>query len=151
MTASLSVLIEPLGQTALGRPLRMRIRLTNDGAHPARIVSPDFGEPPPELDWTGSGETYRLALLISLGWIRLSMRDSEGVDVVHKQPMPWVDPLVGSRTLAPGEAIALEFDLDAFFTITHPGRYVVAVDYMDETTLVQALVLLEIGPQERLS
>lgn len=146
MTASLHASIEPLGQTTLGRPLRMRIWLINSADHAVRVVSPALGEPPPELGWTASGETYRLALLLSLGRMRLSMRDSDGVNVVGKQPMPWVDPLVGSRLLAPGEAITLEFDLNAFFTVAQPGRYEVEIEYIDATTPARATVEIDIGP-----
>lgn len=146
MTASLHASIESFGQTTFGRPLRMRIRLINGADHAVRVASPALGEPPPDLGWTASDETYRLALLISLGRMRLSMRDSDGVDVVGEQPMPWVDPLVGSKILAPGEAIALEFDLDAFFAITQPGRYEVAIEYIDVVTPARATTEIDIGP-----
>ncbi len=146
MTASLLASIEVLDEVTVGRPMRMRLRLTSAADDPARVVSPDLGDPPPELGWTASGDTYRFALLISLGLVRLSMRDSDGMDVVSKQPMPWVDPLVGSRYLAHDESVVFEFDLDAFFMVERPGRYVVTIDYVDAKAPAQAMVELDIKP-----
>ncbi len=98
------------------------------------------------MKWPYSLETYRASLLMSYGYLTVSVTDEDG-EPVEKQPVEtWVTPILNSPvTLAPGETLDVPIPLGPFFTLV-PGRtYRVSAEYGDNALKVSGEGTLAVG------
>ena len=141
MTPLLSATIEPrAGDDAPG----VLLRITADS--PVEVLNPDLGRPSPEMKWPYSLETYRASLLMSYGYLTVSVTDEDGKPV-EKQPVEtWVTPILNPPvTLAPGETLDVPIPLGPFFTLV-PGRtYRVSAEYGDKALKVSGEGTFAVG------
>src|SRR5690606_19761281 len=97
------------------------------------------GNPPPDLNWQQSLETYRTALLLSFGYLTLSVRDQAGRELSREGNATWVTPIRKPDVfLGPGEALELTIPIGEFYRL-EPGRsYDVQATYGEEERKVSA-------------
>jgi hypothetical protein len=147
MTATLLVALQLRTEgPLLGRPIWVRVTMTNGSEQELTIVTPEVGTPPPDLGWTASAEAYRIALLMSLGIVTMAVWDAEGRPIESRGLIPWVTPVLGQLTLQPGRTVELDFDLNELFAIHSAGRYSLEFRYRVAGGDVEASTDIEIRP-----
>ncbi len=117
---------EPVRETAVA------LRIVNRSAAPVDLVNPDLGHPAAIVDWPFSVEAYRAALLMSFGFLTVSVRDESG-DEVEKEIRPtWSTPLVRPPvSLTPGGSLEIVIPVGPFFALAPATTYRVTAEYGD--------------------
>ncbi|MFW6174257.1 MAG: hypothetical protein ACOC5K_00565 [Chloroflexota bacterium] len=116
-----------------GRPVWTRLVVTNDTASSVSVPNPHVGDPPDELDWSFSFETYRASLLISFGILKVSVMTDSEESLQMQGPNPWITPLMPARLdLAPRESFSLRINLSDHFAFPRAGTYRLTVVYGDD-------------------
>ncbi|MEX2512671.1 MAG: hypothetical protein WD398_07190 [Cyclobacteriaceae bacterium] len=110
-------------QPVLGKPIWVGITMTNESDRTLEIINPDVGTPPPNLHWTASDEAYRIALLISIGALKIILKNGEGQLIESKGLQPWVTPIIGTQNLQPHQSLTFEFDVNELFSLESSGFY----------------------------
>ena len=131
-------------QPVLGEPIWVRMTITNGSDQGFIIVNPEVGAPPSDLEWRASDQAYQVALLMSFGLLKMTLKDTDGELVESKGLMPWVTPILGKRTLQPHDILVLDFDLNELFSIDSPGRSSLEVRYGDDAAYAEANIDLEV-------
>jgi hypothetical protein len=132
MTAS----IDP--QTA-GEDQVATVRIANTSDATVELLNPDLGQPSPEMNWPYSVETYRASLLMSYGYLSVSVADESGGEVAPEPVETWATPILRAPvSLAPGESVEIPIPLGRFFRLEPGGSYTVSVEYGDDATRVAA-------------
>lgn len=132
----------------LGEPIWVHMTITNGSNQEVVIVNPEVGLPPPDLDWRASDQAYQIAVLMSFGLIKITLKDTDGQLVESKGLVPWVTPTLGKRTLRPHDNLAFDFDLNELFSIDLARLYNVQVRYGDDAAYADASTDIEIRPRD---
>ena len=143
MTAPLTATIEPAeGDDA---PV-VALRITNASDSDVEVLNPDIGRPSPEMPWPYSLETYRASLLMSYGFLTVTVTDDEDGRPVEKQPVEtWVTPVLRPPvSLAPGATLDVPLPLGPFFPLSG-GTYRVAAEFGDANLKVSGEGTLALG------
>ena len=130
----------------LGAPIWVSATITNNSDQEQVIVNPEVGVPPLELDWKASNQAYRIAVLMSFGLIKITLRDAENQLVESKGLMPWVTPILGKRVLQPHDNLVIDFDLNELFVIDSAGLYSLSFRYGDDAVYANASMDLDLRP-----
>jgi len=139
MTAPLTATVEsPTGDGHADAPT-VTLRVANASDSTLSVLNPDVGRPPLQLNWPWSVDTYRASLLMSYGYLTVSVFDESG-EPVDKEPVEtWATPVLRPRlTLAPGDSFDLPIPVGRFFPLSPGRRYWVSVEYGDEALNVRA-------------
>lgn len=132
MTGTLSASLEPAPEAAgsAGGEVAVTLRIANPTAGPVEILDPDVGRPPPEMGWPWSVAAYRVAVLLSFGYLALAVTDEAGDPVEPEPVQAWATPVLRPPVvLGPGDAVAVPVPLVPFFSLERGRAYRVAVDY----------------------
>src|SRR5262245_11125730 len=133
---------------ALSKPIWVRMIVANASDQVVSVVNPDFGRPPPDLHWTGSNEAYSIGVLMSFGFLEITLTDPVGTPVERKSSVPWITPVVGRLLLQPGESCAFNFDLAELFLPKSAGRYETFVRYGDDAASCNTTMGFDIGENQ---
>ena len=132
MTGTLTATLEPASAAGTGASgeVGVTLRLANPGDGPVEILDPDVGRPPPEMGWPWSVAAYRVAVLLSFGYLALAVTDEAGDPVEPEPVQAWATPVLRPPVvLGPGDAVAVPVPLVPFFSLERGRAYRVAVDY----------------------
>jgi hypothetical protein len=139
VTTPLRATVEP--PAAGGEPdeLAVTLRITNASDAAVAVLNPDVGRPSPQMRWPWSVEAYRAALLMSYGYLAVSVTGAAG-EPVDRQPVEtWATPVLRPRVaLAPGDALEVPIPVGRFFPLAPGGTYRLSVDYGDDALKVHA-------------
>jgi hypothetical protein len=126
LTATVSPTAEPVGETPVAP------WIVNDSESPVELLNPDMGKPAEGVEWPHSVEAYRAALLMSFGFLTVSVHDQSG-DGLEKEPVSaWSTPLVRPPvSLAPGRSLEVVVPLGPFFSLAPAAAYRVILEYGD--------------------
>lgn len=128
----------PAGQTDL-RGFSVELRITNPTPQAVSILNPDMGVPSPEMNWPMSQEVYRAAMLVSFGYLTMTLTDSAGGVRPQEAVATWATPVLQPPlVLAPGQAVELAIPVGAFYRLESGQRYVLAVEYGEAGSRVAA-------------
>lgn len=130
----------------LGSAIWVRFTIVNNFDHEVIIVNPEVGIPPPELDWRGTEQAYQVAVLMSFGLIRITLKHTDGQLVESKGLVPWVTPTQGKRPLQPHDNLVMDFELNELFSINLAGPYNLQVRYGKHGAFADASTDIEILP-----
>lgn len=120
------------------------LRITNASDSTVEIVNPDMGRPSPEMNWPYSIETYRASLLMSYGFLAVSVAGESGAEVTRQPIETWATPILRAPvSLAPGESVDVPIPLGRFFSLEPGGRYRVSAEYGDAALRVGAEAVVE--------
>jgi hypothetical protein len=115
------------------------LRITNASDSAVEVVNPDLGQPSPEMNWPYSIETYRASLLMSFGFLAVSVAEESGADVAMASISTWATPILRPPvSLAPGESVDVPIPIGRFFPLEPGGKYVVSIEYGDADQRVWA-------------
>jgi hypothetical protein len=121
--------------------------ITNTSNHDLQLPNIEVGNPPPELKWLGSHQAYQAAVLMSFGFLKLTLHDGDGKLVQDRTPMPWVTPTLSLTTLKPNDHVEMNFDLTELFACTQPGLHTLRVQYGRSELLAETSVDIQIQAQ----
>jgi hypothetical protein len=122
------------------------LRITNASDSELEVVNPNMGQPSPEMNWPYSIETYRASLLMSFGFLAVSVAEESGADVAMQSISTWATPILRPPvSLAPGESVEVPIPIGRFFPLEPGGKYVVSIDYGDADLRVSAEGIVEVA------
>jgi hypothetical protein len=135
----LAATIEPAADGGPEGELPIVLRIVNGSGEPVELANPDMGQPSPQMGWPFSIEAYRASLLISYGYLSVSLIDEWGEEVEPDRVETWATPAMRPPiTLAPGESIELIIPVARLFPVSAGTRYRVLVEYGDGAQKVRA-------------
>jgi hypothetical protein len=121
------------------------LRVANASDAPVEVLNPDIGRPSPEMPWPYSTETYRASLLMSYGFLTVSVTDDDGQPVEKQAVETWVTPVLRPPVaLQPGALLDVPIPLGPFFSLSG-GTYRVSAEYGDANLKVSGEGTLELG------
>ena len=143
MAGPLTASIDP--RTA-GEDQVATLRITNASDSTVEVVDPNMGQPSPEMNWPYSIETYRASLLMSFGFLAVSVAEESGADVAMQSISTWATPVLRPPvSLAPGESVEVPIPIGRFFPLEPGGKYVVSIEYGDADQRVSAEGTVEVA------
>lgn len=135
LTASIEV---SAGETD-ARALWIKLRITNPSDHRIAILNPDMGVPSAAARWPYSKETYQTSLLISFGYLSMSVTDEAGKEVLREPIMSSATPALRPPIeLGPGDSFAVAIPIGSFYQLESKKAYRVAIEYGDQRLKVSA-------------
>jgi hypothetical protein len=145
-TTHLAATIEtPAGREG-GGTLDLVLRITNTGENSIALLNPDIGVPSPEMKWPYSKEMYRTSMLISYGYLSISITDANGEEIPQRSISTWATPVLQPKLeLAPGRSIELMIPIGELYALEPGCEYEVAIEYGDRESRVAARARIPIG------
>lgn len=143
---SLAATIEvPAGQTD-AKALRVTLRITNQGEETISVLNPFMGVPAPNMDWPWSDETYQTSMLISYGYLTMSVTDEAGNEVPQDAIQTWATPVLRPKIeLGPSDSFEVTIPIGNFYKLESGKAYWVALTYGDKDLKVSARTRVPIG------
>jgi hypothetical protein len=140
----LTATIEVPGEQADAKALRVTLRIANQGEERISILNPDMGVPMPNMDWPWSNETYQTSMLISYGFLSISVTDEEGNEVPQDAIQTWATPVLRPRIeLEPGDSFDVTIPISDFYKLASGQSYWAALTYGDKDLKVSARTLVQ--------
>ena len=137
--------IEVPGDQADAKALRVTLRVTNQGADKISVLNPDMGIPAPNMDWPWSNETYQTSMLISYGFLSISVTDEEGKGVPQDAIQTWATPVLRPNIeLEPGDSFEVTIPIGDFYKLESGKAYSVEITYGDRNLKVSARSLVTV-------
>ena len=147
MTDLLTATLEPGAEDA---EFTVVLRVTNASGTNVDVLNPDLGRPAPAMNWTESVAAYRTALLISFGYLSVTVTDSLGDPLEPQSLQPWATPVLKAPvTLSPGEHLDVDVPLRPFFPLRADETYTVTVTYGTPPARAVASATLPTGDDRR--
>jgi hypothetical protein len=139
VTTPLAATVEPTTGDRHADELALTLRIVNASDATVEVLNPDLGRPSPKVNWPWSIELYRASLLMSFGYLTVSVADESGRQV-DKEPLEtWVTPVLRPRlALSPGESFEVVIPVGRFFRLAPGGKYRVSVEYGEAAVKVRA-------------
>jgi hypothetical protein len=126
------------GETDTGT-LRIKLRVTNPSDRRIAILNPDMGVPSAAARWPYSQEAYQTALLISFGYLSMSVIDEAGKEVPREPIMSSATPALRPEIeLEPADSFAVVIPIGTFYQLESKKAYRVAIEYGDQKLKVSA-------------
>jgi hypothetical protein len=134
----LTAAIEVPPQTG-SQPFHITVRIMNPTDQPLAILNPDMGVPSPAMKWPWSNQTYQTSLLISFGYLSVSVVDDVGQELPQQPLQTWATPVLRPRIeLAPGDSIDVSIPIGDFYQLESGRSYSVSLEYGDRHLRVAA-------------
>jgi hypothetical protein len=135
--APLTAIVEvPAGQTNTVE-YRLILRVTNQSDSPVSILNPDMGLPAPATKWPWSNETYRTSILMSFGYLSISVTDETSKELPQQVIQTWATPVLRPKIeLGRGESFELPVPIGSFYQLESGRTYLVVLEYGDQALKV---------------
>lgn len=141
----LAATIEVPDAQADAKALRVKLRITNQGEERISVLNPDMGVPAPNMEWPWSNETYQTSMLISYGFLSMSVTDEEGNEIPQDAIQTWATPVLRPKIeLGPGDSFEVTIPIGDFYKLESGKAYRVALTYGDKDMKVSARTLVQI-------
>lgn len=119
--------------------LTIQLRIANPTDQRIVVLNPDMGVPSAAARWPYSGEAYQTSLLISFGFLSISVTDEAGKDVSQEPILSAATPALRPPIeLAPGDSFAVAIPIGRFYRLEPKKAYRVAIEYGDRNLRVSA-------------
>jgi hypothetical protein len=136
---SLTAAIEVSAGQTDARAFWVRLRITNPDDRRITILNPDMGIPSPALNWPDSNEVYQTFLLISFGYLSMTVTDEAGNELpLRAFPISATPVLRPPIELAPGDALEAVIPIGSFYQLESKKAYRVVIEYGDQNLKVSA-------------
>lgn len=91
------------------------------------------------MNWPFSKEVYQTFLLLSFGYLSVSVTDEAGKELSRKRIDTSVTPALRPRLeLEPGDSFEVAIPIGSFYQLESKRTYRVALEYGDQTMKVSA-------------
>lgn len=135
LTAAIEV---PAGQTET-RAFEIKLRITNTTDSGILVLNPNMGIPSPAINWPFSKEVYQTSLLISFGYLSMSVTAEAAKTLPQHAIQAWSTPVLRpALDLGPGDSFVLAIPIGAFYQLESGKTYQVALEYGDQNLKVSA-------------
>lgn len=125
---SAALRVSGAGQDPSGLTLELQVTNRSDAA--VAVINPDLGSPPADMSWPASPEVYRTSLLLSYGYLEMSVLGDDGRELPLEMIETWVTPIrKRPLELQPGESLALTVPIGKFFRLQSGRAYEVEVQF----------------------
>jgi len=136
---SLTAAIEVSPGETDARALRIKLRVTNPSDRRIAILNPDMGVPSAAAKWPYSKEAYQTSLLISFGYLSMSVTDEAGKVVPREPIMSSATPALRPPIeLGPGDSFEVAIPIGNFYQLESKKAYRVAIEYSNQNLKVLA-------------
>ena len=136
---SLTAAIEVSADQTDARALRVKLRITNPADRRIAILNPDMGVPSPAMNWPFSKEVYQTSLLISFGYLSMSVTDEAGKELPRQAILTSATPALRPQLeLGPGDSLEVAIPIGNFYQLASERPFLVALEYGDQTLKVTA-------------
>jgi hypothetical protein len=135
----LTAAIEVSAGQADARAGRVKLRITNPTDRSIAILNPDMGVPSPAMNWPYSKEAYQTFLLMSFGYLSMSVTDEAGREPPRQEILMSATPALRPPIeLGPGDSVDVVIPIGSFYQLESKKAYRVALEYGDQTLKVSA-------------
>jgi hypothetical protein len=132
MKTPLTATVHPTRGKGKATELAVTLQIRNASGSTVEVLNPDMGRPSPSTNWPWSLQAYRASLLMSYGYLAVSVTDESGHPVVRKPLETWATPVLRPRlALAPGDSFDVVIPVGRLFPLSTGGKYRVSVEYGD--------------------
>lgn len=136
---SLTAAIEVSAGQADPRALRVKLQITNPADRRIAILNPDMGVPSPAMNWPFSKAVYQTFLLLSFGYLSMSVTDEAGMELPRKVIDTSVTPALRPwLELEPGDSFEVAIPIGKFYQLESKKAYRVALEYGEQNLKVSA-------------
>ena len=126
----------PAGQMDTAEFL-VTLRITNQSDRTVAVLNPDMGIPAPTMKWPWSNGTYRTSMLMSFGYLSMSVTDERGKKLPQQAIQTWATPVLRPKIeLGPGDSLALTIPIGNFYQLVSGEAYRVALEYGEQNLKV---------------
>ena len=142
---ALTAAIEISADETDARALWVKLRITNPAGRRIAILNPDMGVPSPARNWPLSQEAYQTFLLLSFGYLSMSVTDEAGKELPRKMFLVSATPaLRPPLELGPGDSFEVAIPINDFYQLESKKTYRVALEYGDQKLKVSARASLAV-------
>jgi len=135
ITATIEV---PAGQTD-AKSLQVKLRIMNQAGGRIEVLNPDMGIPASAMKWPWSNETYQTSLLISFGYLSMSVTDETGKEPPQEGIQTGAKPVLRpNREREPGDSFEVAIPIGNFYQLTSRKAYWMTLTYGDQNLKVSA-------------
>ena len=128
----------PAGQND-ARALVIKLRIVNPTDRRIAILNPDMGVPSSSMNWPFSKQVYQTSLLLSFGYLSMSVTDEAGKELQQQVIQTWATPaLRPPLELEPGDSFEVAIPIGHFYQLMSRKAYGVALTYGDQNLRVSA-------------
>ena len=115
------------------------LQITNHSNRTVTILNPDMGVPAPNLNWSWSNQTYQISMLLSFGYLSMSVIDETGNALPQKAIQTWATPVLQPKIeLKPNDSFELAIPIGSFYQFTSGMFYQMVIEYGDQDMRVVA-------------
>lgn len=126
VTATIEPAADPIGEFPIA------LRIANHTDQPIEVLNPDLGRPAESADWAYSVQAYRAALMVSFGFLTLSVHDDSGNEIEQEPVTTWSTPLVPPPvSIVPGGSLRVVIPIGPFFMLQPETIYRINLHYGD--------------------
>jgi hypothetical protein len=128
----------PAGQTDVGA-FQVLLRITNQSDRTVTVLNPDMGIPAPTMKWPWSREVYQTSMLMSFGYLSISVTDETGKELPQQTIQAWATPVLQPKIeLEQGDSFELAIPIGSFYQLASGRVYLVVIEYGDRDLKVVA-------------
>jgi len=121
------------------KSFRVRLRIANASARQLTVLNPDMGVPAPSMKWPYSQAAYQISMLISFGYLSMSVRSGDGKELPQETIHSWGTPALRQPLqLRPGDSFDLTVPIGAFYHLERGNAFHVVLRYGDQNQKVEA-------------
>jgi hypothetical protein len=121
------------------RALSVTLRITNPDDRRIAILNPDMGVPSPAMNWSDSNDVYQTFLLMSFGYLSITVTDEAGKKLPRRAfPTSATPALRPPIELGPGDSLEVSIPIGGFYQLASKKAYGVAIEYGDQNLKVSA-------------
>ncbi len=136
---ALTAAIEVSADESDAQALWVKLRITNPAGPTIAILNPDMGVPSLAMNWPFSQEAYQTFLLLSFGYLSMSVTDEAGNELPRQVfPMSATPALRPPLELGPGDSFEVAIPVNDFYQLESKKTYRVALEYGDRKLKVSA-------------
>src|SRR5215217_2061524 len=135
LTADIEV---PAGQTD-SVTFRVILRIMNQTDRTIAILNSDMGVPSSSMNWPYSNEIYQTSLLISFGYLSISVTNEMGKELPQQAIETWATPVLQPNIeIRPGDSFELVIPIGSFYQLATGRIYLVLIEYGEQDLKVVA-------------
>lgn len=122
-----------------GEEVWMKLHIRNTAGNKIIILNPDMGIPSPGMNWPYSKEVYQTFLLLSYGFMSISLINESGQDIPRLDiPIAITPALRPPIELEPNDSFSITIPISNFYQLKSGERYHVAIVYGDQNLKISA-------------
>ena len=139
-----ATILVPPGETG-GEKLAIVLHIENTSTREITILNPDMGVPSPGSSWPWSNEVYQTAMLLSFGYLSLTVTGETGETLPQQVIQTWATPVLSPFIeLKPGQLLDIPIPIGRFYQLQPGSRVQLAIVYGAASCKVSASAVVNV-------